>query len=91
VIDWALRRIAARLWRRRILKYERARQAKLAAAHRTAEWFTAWKRENPGRCMYCAYTRWVREEQGARLKLDEHDCVEGNSSIQLPAAKVVRS
>ena len=50
----------------------------------------AWKRENPDRCMYCAYTAWANREQGMRMKLEPHACVEGNGpSHPLPDARVV--
>ncbi len=82
MIDWVLRRIAARYWRWRVARNE----------EREATWtaeFMEWKRENPDRCMYCAYTRWARDEQGVKLKLEPHDCAEGKSPPHpLPTAKV---
>jgi hypothetical protein len=49
-----------------------------------------WHRENPGRCMYCAYTRWANEEHGQKLKIGVHRCREGNSPpMPLPKARVL--
>lgn len=53
-----------------------------------------WRSLNPGRCMYCSYTRWANTEQGQNLKLEPHNCPEGNSPPQspepLPVARAVR-
>jgi hypothetical protein len=87
VIDWALRKAAAWFSRRRVIALERRAQE----FRDTEEWFIEWKRDNPGRCAYCRYTRWAREEQGVYLKIGVHDCIEGNSPIKLPRAKMVRS
>jgi len=65
MIDVILRRIAARLWRRR--RSEHAKQLVRVLAL------------PPNKCMYCAYRRWANEKQGMRLKLEPHHCVEGNS------------
>ena len=81
MIDWILRGFAARYWRWRIKRRETTREAW------TAE-FMEWKRENPDRCMYCAYTRWARDAQSVHLEIGTHYCVEGKSPM--PRA-VVRS
>jgi hypothetical protein len=48
-----------------------------------------WKSINPGRCMYCSYTRWANTEQGQNLKLEPHNCPEGNSPpAPLPVARI---
>jgi hypothetical protein len=79
MIDALLRWAAARVWRRRI---ERARW--------TTAGFMEWKRNHPNRCMYCAYTRWANIEQGQKMKIESHHCVEGNGPPQpLPRAKVI--
>jgi hypothetical protein len=48
-----------------------------------------WKSFNPGRCMYCSYTRWANTEHGQNLKLEPHNCIEGNSPpAPLPIARI---
>lgn len=48
-----------------------------------------WKSWNPGRCMYCSYTRWANTEQGQNLKLEAHNCPEGNGPpMPLPVARM---
>jgi hypothetical protein len=76
VIDSILRWAAARLWRYRIA--------------RRAKWVLEWERENPGRCMYCAYTHWTRDEKGVHLSSAPHPCIESKSPpCPLPIAKVI--
>lgn len=38
------------------------------------------RRVNPytGRCDYCGFTEWANHEQGQKLKMEPHDCPEGN-------------
>lgn len=49
-----------------------------------------WRSFNPGRCMYCAYTRWANGEQGQSLKIEAHPCPEGNGPpAPLPIARVL--
>ena len=82
-INTLLRWATARLWRRRIARREQQRDAW------TAE-FMAWKHEHPDRCMYCAYTRWANVEQGQKMVLEPHHCVEGHSPPHpLPRARVI--
>lgn len=48
-----------------------------------------WRLINPGRCMYCSYTRWANTEQGQSLKLEPHNCIEGNGPpAPLPVARI---
>jgi len=83
VIDDLLHWVVARFWRWRITRRE-PDLARWDAA------FMAWKREHPDRCMYCAYTHWANTEQGMKMKLEPHHCVEGKSPPHpLPRAKVI--
>jgi hypothetical protein len=76
MIDSILGWIAARLWRHRVA--------------RRAEWVLEWERNNPGRCMYCSYTHWAREEKGVSLSFCPHNCIEGKSPPHpLPNARVI--
>ena len=82
MIDAALSWLAARFWRRRIVRAE----VDIASND-----FAEWKRINPGKCMYCSYTRWANEEHGQNLKIEVHRCVEGNGPAHpLPTAKARR-
>lgn len=85
LLDDVLGWIVARIWRKRIER----REAKDTAWK--AE-FMAWKRENPNRCMHCAYTRWVNQKRGLKLKLKPapHACPEGKSPVVLPRATLLR-
>lgn len=57
---------------------------------RVSEWSATWKQENPGRCMYCWYTHWARDDQNVKIKLDRHDCIEGKGPPHpLPEAKAL--
>lgn len=68
IFNWA----AVYLWRYRIARREGSRKLWSPA-------FMSWKRENPDRCMYCAYTHWANRVKGLKMKLGPHACVEGNS------------
>jgi len=79
--------IIARIWSWRSAHRE-ARQEALRTAW-TAE-FVQWKRENPGRCMYCAHVRWANDVQRVAMALEPHTCVEGHSpSHPLPIARAL--
>ena len=82
MIDAILRPLVARIWRWRISRREQRRD------QWTAD-FMQWKRQNPDRCMYCAYIRWVNAAQHLKMTLEPHYCVEGKSPPHpLPRAKV---
>jgi len=85
MIDAVLRRIAARLW-----SWYVARYAPFPPPKRIPDWAVVWRRENPGRCMYCSCTHWARKEQGVKLELAPHDCIEDKSPPHpLPEARVL--
>lgn len=72
-----IRWLVATIWRWRIKRRKRDEQ-----------WMAEWVAMFPGRCMYCSYTRWAWE-QGARLVIGPHNCIEGNGGPRsLPVAKV---
>jgi hypothetical protein len=82
-VDHDFRSFAAWYWRRRIKRDEVNRG-------KWTEHFMAWKRENPDRCMYCMYTRWVREEHGLLMPVEPHHCIEGKSPPHpLPRVEVL--
>ncbi len=67
MIDYALRWLAARYHRRRLLRAEPA-----------TSYIREWREMNPGRCMYCSYTHWANTDMGQRLQYEPHNCPEGN-------------
>lgn len=90
MIDFIFRRLAARFWRWRIARREYRALRALQDRRDVPQWVATWKRENPDRCMYCAFTRWAREDQDVKLDLAPHNCVENKSPpYPLPEAKVL--
>jgi hypothetical protein len=81
LIMWAFGPLFARLHRRRIERQ--------VLADSSSNSYREWRTMNPGRCMYCAYTRWANEEKGQSLKVEIHRCVEGNGPAHpLPVARL---
>ncbi len=72
-----------------IAKWHRRRIEREVIATSSSNSYRQWRTLNPGRCMYCAYTRWANSEHGQSLRLEAHPCVEGNGpAMPLPKATV---
>jgi hypothetical protein len=85
-IDWLISKTLGPF----IARWHRRRVEREVDAGYDDNSYREWKSLNPGRCMYCAYTKWANEEHGQSLKIEQHRCREGNSPPHpLPRARVV--
>ncbi len=79
MIDWAIKHLVARFHRWRLMRGKRSPQ-----------WMYEWVRDNPGRCLYCSYTRWCWSEHRIGLPMEGHRCPEGRGGRgDLPVARAL--